>query len=860
MFRLCIVVFFFASIPLFSQRSVFQDENGVIRWADNRSEVALFGANYCLPSACDYRAAGYISSDRKRMVEQDMAHFARMGWDGMRVCLWGDYQNSDTLGNLIANDHLDLMDYLIYQAREREIYMLFTPITTYSSQWPDALDDTVSARGFSSYFKKGELGTNPRAIAVQQNYLRQILDHVNPYTGVAIKDEPFILFVEMINEPWHHSDDVEGSVKYINALIDAVRSTGCKKLLFHNYTQDFNMALPLQQSDIDGLSFGWYPTGLVSGHTLPGNYLRAVDEFEGMDKPELAKLSRIVYEFDNPDQLNGYMYPAMARTFRTVGAQFAAMFSYDMLATAPYNLGWQTHYLNLVYTPNKAVSAIIAAEVMRHVPLYENFGKYPANTRFGPFEISYEKDRTVMATDEKFIYSNSTETSPVSPNSLRQIIGYGSSPVVYYEGKGAYFLDKIKPGVWRLEVYPDAVQVSDPFAQPSPGKIVTRTISRVWEMRVDLPGLGESFRVLPLKGVKPSATKAENGRFHIQPGVFILTADPAFDPATLPEKIGRIGMDEFVILEDQVLPPQVVLHHRAEFTAGQPMVIEAEVYSREDPESVTLFLGTGRWFRPVAMHKTTGYTYRVELPAERMNPGWIEYCIAVKDGDQTTTFPAGIHKSPAEWGYPDSETWSSKIVEPQTPLRLLDPLNDRERMAFTRIGDGIRWGIFQLLPASNTGEPAFRLSLPLSYDQSLDDYTISIPLQEKIATRKGDVNQAKKLVLETRGVSQKQEFFLTLVENDGTSWSQRIDALPEWGRLEMDLSSLVLSKGVKLPLGYPGRWNYWLTPSEGRGEAGDGVRMENLEWLQLSVRPSGKNKEDADADSWMEITSVILGF
>ena len=33
---------------------VYMDKQGVIRWTENRKEVALFGANYCLPSACDF--------------------------------------------------------------------------------------------------------------------------------------------------------------------------------------------------------------------------------------------------------------------------------------------------------------------------------------------------------------------------------------------------------------------------------------------------------------------------------------------------------------------------------------------------------------------------------------------------------------------------------------------------------------------------------------------------------------------------------------------------------------------------------------------------------------------------------------
>jgi hypothetical protein len=67
---------------------VYVDEQGTIRWTKTKNEVALFGANYCLPSACDYRAAGLFTDDRKKAVDQDMAHFARMEWDALRLCLW----------------------------------------------------------------------------------------------------------------------------------------------------------------------------------------------------------------------------------------------------------------------------------------------------------------------------------------------------------------------------------------------------------------------------------------------------------------------------------------------------------------------------------------------------------------------------------------------------------------------------------------------------------------------------------------------------------------------------------------------------------------------------------------------------
>ena len=88
-----------------ARRAVYLDSAGVVRWQDDKQEVRLFGANYVVPTASDYRAAGYVHADRKKMIDEDMAQFARMGWDGLRLTFWGDWEASDQAGNLIANDH-----------------------------------------------------------------------------------------------------------------------------------------------------------------------------------------------------------------------------------------------------------------------------------------------------------------------------------------------------------------------------------------------------------------------------------------------------------------------------------------------------------------------------------------------------------------------------------------------------------------------------------------------------------------------------------------------------------------------------------------------------------------------------------
>ena len=122
--------------------------------------------------------------------------------------------------------------------------------------------------------------------------------------------------------------------------------------------------------------------------------------------------ARIVYEFDAADVAGSYMYPAMARSFRAAGFQWATQFAYDPLAIAYSNTEYQTHFLNLVYTPSKAVSFMIAGAAFRALPRGGDYGVYPASARFGPFRVSYVDDLSEMVTDTAFYYSNSTSTAP----------------------------------------------------------------------------------------------------------------------------------------------------------------------------------------------------------------------------------------------------------------------------------------------------------------------------------------------------------------------------------------------------------------------------------------------------------------
>ncbi len=382
--------FFFANLRKANrkrQNLVYIDKQGVLRYTSNKAEASFFGVNYTTPFAYAYRAHKALNIDLEKAIQNDVYHFARLGLDAFRVHVW-DTEISDTAGNLLENEHLRLFDFLLAELKKRNIKTIITPIAFWGNGYPERDEATP---GFSRYFGRGKLTTNDTAIRAQENYIRQFFKHVNPYTKLSYEDDKDIIAVELNNEP-SHSNPKKGVTDYINRLAAAVKSTGWTKPVFYNISQGPYFSDAVAASVADGFSFQWYPSGLVGGQTLKGNPLPNVDVYHIPFRdtvPAFAKKALMVYEFDAADIFDSYMYPAMARSFRGAGFQWATQFAYDPMAIANSNTEYQTHYLNLAYTPSKAISMMIASEVFHRVPRMKSYGAYPADSLFDVFRVSY---------------------------------------------------------------------------------------------------------------------------------------------------------------------------------------------------------------------------------------------------------------------------------------------------------------------------------------------------------------------------------------------------------------------------------------------------------------------------------------
>ncbi|MDR1500978.1 MAG: glycoside hydrolase family 5 protein, partial [Prevotella sp.] len=426
---LCSLLF---SLSVFAQKkadipTIYIDKSGVMRWSDTRQEASFYGVNYTMPFAHAYRVVNYIGKNHKEAIDRDVYHFARLGFNAYRIHVW-DAEISDAKGNLIENDHLDLLDYLIAELRERNIRVLITTMTNFGNGYPERNQNTGA---FSYLYDKCKIHSIEEAIVAQENYINSFVKHVNPYTRLSYKDDPYIVGFEINNEPCH-ADTPQQTENYINRMLSAIKKAGNNKPVFYNVSHNMGHVQAYFNTAIQGTTYQWYPIGLVAGHTRKGNFLPYVDDYgipfsnvKGFDTKAKA-----VYEYDPADITYSYMYPAMTRAFRTQGFQWITQFAYDPIDIAWANTEYQTHFLNLAYTPNKAISMKIAAEVAYRVPMYQKYAKYPNDTVFADFHVSYAQDLSELNSTDKFFYSNNTASSPVMPEQLQSVAGCGSSPIV----------------------------------------------------------------------------------------------------------------------------------------------------------------------------------------------------------------------------------------------------------------------------------------------------------------------------------------------------------------------------------------------------------------------------------------------
>ena len=824
---------------LIKPQNSYKDEKGILRWDGSNVEIYGFGVNYTVPFAHAYRSAKKLGIDPKEAIMNDVYHFNRLGFDLYRVHVW-DTEISDSLGNLLQNEHLDTFDFLINELKKNDINYVLTPIAFWGNGWPEPDEKTP---GFSHKYGKGNCLTNPEAIKAQQNYLEQFMNHKNPYTGISYKEDPSLIAMEISNEP-HHRGEGEVVTAFVKSMVDAIRKTETSKPIFYNVSHAVQFMEDYFKAGIQGGTFQWYPTGLGYQQELPGNFLPNVDDYHIPFDPVIKKYggAKYVYEFDAADINKSYIYPAMARSFREAGIQLATHFAYDPTFLAYANTEYNTHYMNLSYTPQKALSLMIAGEVFHHLPLGVDQGVYPENKTFGDFKVSYEEDLAEYNTDKTLIYTSTTTSTPNEEKKLNKIAGFGSSSVVKYTGKGAYFLDKISNGVWRLEVMPDAIQVDNPYGRNSLKKTVTVIKWAEHTLTVKLTDLGNEFTVTAINKNNNFTPEISKNKFSIKPGVYMLTKSSVKKKWSPSDKFKTHQLMSFYAPESTV--NKTWLKHTPLLEASENIgsTIKVQCVSDKEISEIHVFANNPSGWFDFALSEVEPYIFSGMIPAKRMVPGYLNYQLEVRFADGSSrTYPADKVGKPFDWDFYDRTPYKLRVVNKDLPITLFEASKDANLVVKP-------WrNTLSLVPGSEVDEDEYQIRLDKIFEldnenlnaKPIYDYTLDHFVFENIEGRKSELSSRSTLVVKGRGLDGKnQKVQIALVMKDGSSYGTIIEFAPKIREYRIKLDQLHPVKTVTEPRPYPSFLPYYF-----QHKNNSSFNLNNLERIQISIGPGLEENE-----------------
>ncbi len=130
---------------------------------------------------------------------------ARMRKYGLNLMRFHHIDNPWASGSLFYNVdgtrdfnelNLDRLDYMLYQLKQHGVYI---NMNLNVSRTFEESDGVVDADSLSDY-GKGLTIFDPHMIALQKEYAKDLLTHVNPYTGTTLAEDPALAMMEIINE------------------------------------------------------------------------------------------------------------------------------------------------------------------------------------------------------------------------------------------------------------------------------------------------------------------------------------------------------------------------------------------------------------------------------------------------------------------------------------------------------------------------------------------------------------------------------------------------------------------------------------------------------------------------------------
>jgi hypothetical protein len=439
----------------------------------------------------------------------------------------------------------------------------------------------------------------------------------------------------------------------------------------------------------------------------------------------------------------------------------------------------------------------------------------------------------VYNTESKFFHTNTTKTNPKNNKKLTQIAGVGNSAMVKYAGNGAYFLDKIEKGMWRLEVLPDLLWVKDPFEKASLSKTVAVLQEHENDMTIDLKDLGERFFIQGINADNSLINQAENKSISITPGTYIISTNKLTADFKTNQKLGNIQLNEFATTHQKIEQTYVVHQPIKEIEKGEDLVIEAKIVSPNKINKVEVVLPSG--YQKTDNYKMTKkgiFGYEVVIPKNKIYSESFDYYVVITTDKKQLTFPDHREGSPANWDFVSDESYHTKIVEKEPMIILLDVLDDSSKsFLWPR-----QWGAIPYKIEKTSHKDASKNYLNVyadDIDAAIPDVTFKVLVNDVIKREQHNLEQATGIVVIASSGSQKnQKVQIGLQLKNGQVFGKVIELTPEKKDIRISFDELKQVSQVLLPRPYPPFQSYFLKSTENAS-----FDVNTIEALQISIGP-----------------------
>lgn len=164
---------------------------------EDGKEAKFWGTNF--NSRCNFPSAEFSEKVAKRLakigINMVRLHQLDAEWSTPNIF---QFTKGKCKGNTLDLDpeSMKRLDYLIYCLKQEGIYLYLDMLTYRKFKSGDGVENTIglidAARPHNHF--------NARLIELQKKFCYDVWTHVNPYTGLAYKDEPAIVLTEIANE------------------------------------------------------------------------------------------------------------------------------------------------------------------------------------------------------------------------------------------------------------------------------------------------------------------------------------------------------------------------------------------------------------------------------------------------------------------------------------------------------------------------------------------------------------------------------------------------------------------------------------------------------------------------------------